>query len=170
MAMSLARSNPRKMRRAVLALLALALSAPAYAGGSKAWYLRKPAPATQTSLSAAKRGINPCNTPDPGFGIYGHWDRGPSMGQMIAPEKGGLTSSGEFDVMFHFHGHEPARKEWVKVMDGAVLVGIDLGLGSGPYEQAFNVPGAFDALREERRTNDAEAHRRRQRARPSGRA
>jgi hypothetical protein len=144
--MSLARSNPRKMRRAVLALLALALSTPAYAGGSKAWYLRKPAPATQTSLSAAERGINPCNSPDPGFGIYSHWDRGPSMGQMIAPEKGGLAQSGEFDVMFHFHGHEPARKEWVKVMDGAVLVGIDLGLGSGPYEQAFNVPGAFDAL------------------------
>lgn len=68
------------------------------------------------------------------------------MGQLIAPQKGGLTSNGEFDVMFHFHGHEPARKEWVRVMDGAVLVGIDLGLGSGPYEQAFSVPGAFEAL------------------------
>jgi hypothetical protein len=144
--MSLARSNPRKKRRGLLALLAFALSAPAYAGGSKAWYLRKPAPATQVSLSAAERGVNPCNTPDPGFGIYSRWDRGPSLGQMIAPEKGGLTPNGEFDVMFHFHGHEPARKEWVKVMDGAVLVGIDLGLGSGPYEQTFSAPGAFDAL------------------------
>jgi hypothetical protein len=31
-------------------------------------------------------------------------------------------------------------------MDGAVLVGIDLGLGSGPYEEAFAAPDAFAHL------------------------
>ena len=34
----------------------------------------------------------------------------------------------------------------VTVMDGAVLVGIDLGLGSGPYETAFDAPDAFERL------------------------
>lgn len=111
-----------------------------------AFVARPPPPETQISKSVKDRGINPCNTPDPGFGIYDGWTRGITMGQVLLPKKGGVTKNGAFDVMFHFHGHEPARKEWVQVMDGAVLVGIDLGLGSGPYEAAFAAPGAFSAL------------------------
>jgi hypothetical protein len=110
---------------------------------SAGWVMEKPAPETQTQKTAKERGVNPCNTPDPGWGIYDHWSRAPSMGQMIMPQKGGVTASGSFDVVFHFHGHEPVRKEWVRVMDGAVLVGIDLGLGSGPYASAFGSPDAF---------------------------
>ena len=110
------------------------------------WYLEKPRAPTQTQKSAKARGINPCNTPDTGFGIYDRWSRAPSMGQMIAPQRGGTTKSGRFDVMFHFHGHEPVRKEWVRVMNGTVLVGIDLGIGSGPYEAAFAAPNAFEKL------------------------
>ncbi|HPB96008.1 MAG TPA: LysM peptidoglycan-binding domain-containing protein [Polyangiaceae bacterium] len=105
-----------------------------------------PAAWTQTQKSAQERGVNPCNTPDPGFGIYDRWDRSPSMGQMISVQKGGITRSGQFDVMFHFHGHEAVRKEWVQVMDGAVLVGIDLGIGSGPYESVFRSPNVFQNL------------------------
>ena len=44
------------------------------------------------------------------------------------------------------HGHEAARKEWVKVNDGTVLVGITLGIGSGAYSQAFQSPQAFKEL------------------------
>lgn len=121
-------------------------TAPAAAAKSASWVLNKPAPETQTQKTAAERGVNPCNTPDPGWGIYDHWSRAPSMGQMIMPQKGGVTGSGAFDVVFHFHGHEPVRKEWVRVMDGAVLVGIDLGIGSGPYASAFGSPEAFKKL------------------------
>ncbi len=108
--------------------------------------IAKPPPWTQVQKTAKERGINPCNTPDPGWGVYSHWDRSVSMGQMIYPERGGITSSGAFDVMFHFHGHEAVRKEWVQVMHGAVLVGIDLGIGSGPYSQAFQGPDTFKRL------------------------
>ncbi|MEB2312540.1 MAG: LysM peptidoglycan-binding domain-containing protein [Sorangiineae bacterium] len=106
----------------------------------------KPAPSTQVQKSAKERGVNPCNTPDPGFGIYDRWDRSVSMGQMIAPHRGGVAKNGAFDVMIHFHGHEAVRKEWVQVMHGAVLVGIDLGIGSGPYSAAFAGPGSFEKL------------------------
>lgn len=116
------------------------------AAQGKSWYLKKPEASTQVQKSTEERGGNPCNTPDPGFGVYDRWSRAPSMGQLILPQKGGITASGRFDVMFHFHGHEAARKEWVQVMDGAVLVGIDLGLGSGPYEQAFASPATFTQL------------------------
>jgi hypothetical protein len=68
------------------------------------------------------------------------------MGQLIMPSSKRFARGGQFDVMLHFHGHEAARKEWVKVMDGAVLVGIDLGLASGPYETAFDPPEAFEQL------------------------
>lgn len=108
--------------------------------------IRKPSASTQVQKSAKERGINPCNTPDPGYGIYDRWSRAPSIGQMIMPQSGGVSPGGRFDVMFHFHGHEAVRKEWVQVMDGAVLVGIDLGLGSGPYASAFQSPQAFKQL------------------------
>src|SRR5262245_58378873 len=110
------RPQLRKVRRYGLALAAVLMAAPSYAGGSRAWYLRKPPASTQIRRTATERGVNPCNTPDPGFGIYSHWDRGPSMGQLIAPQAGGLSASGEFDVMIHFHGHEAARKEWIQIM------------------------------------------------------
>ena len=111
------------------------------------WVTAKPPRRTQTQKNPKDRGgVNPCLTKDPGFGIYSRWDRSVSIGQMIAPQRGGLTRSGRFDVMFHFHGHEPVRKEWVKVMRGPVLVGIDLGLGSGPYASSFNSPQVFKNL------------------------
>ncbi|MBK7580023.1 MAG: hypothetical protein IPI67_07425 [Myxococcales bacterium] len=110
------------------------------------WVVQKPTAATQTQKSAEERGINPCNTPDKGWGVYDKWSRAPSMGQMISPGKGGIASNGGFDVVFHFHGHEPVRKEWTQVMDGAVLVGIDLGIGSGPYASTFSSPEAFKKL------------------------
>ncbi|MCA9644364.1 MAG: LysM peptidoglycan-binding domain-containing protein [Polyangiaceae bacterium] len=119
---------------------------PSRSSKSPDWVNAKPAPETQTQKTAKERGVNPCNTPDPGWGTYTRWDRAPSIGQMIMPERGGVSRSGAFDVMIHFHGHEPVRKEWVKVMNGTVLVGIDLGIGSGPYEATFRSPAAFKAL------------------------
>jgi hypothetical protein len=110
------------------------------------WVVEKPSADTQTQKTAEERGINPCNTPDKGWGVYDKWSRAPSMGQMISPGKGGIAANGGFDVVFHFHGHEPVRKEWTQVMDGAVLVGIDLGIGSGPYASAFSAPDSFKKL------------------------
>ena len=125
------------------------LSASAFArvpGGDTRWFMQKPAPSTQVSKSSAERGVNPCNTPDPGFGSYDHWTKSASLGLLLMPHRGGVNEAGEFDVVFHFHGHEPARKEWVKVMNGVVLVGVTLGIGSGVYENTFRDPSAFGRL------------------------
>src|SRR6185295_19966321 len=47
----------------------------------------KPPSSTQTSKSVAERGgVNPCNTADPGFGLYDKWSRGIDMGQLIMPQ------------------------------------------------------------------------------------
>jgi hypothetical protein len=130
------------------------------------WVTAKPNSATQVQKSAKDRGINPCMTPDPGFGVYGQWHRDVSMGQYILPVRGGIRADGGFDVMFHFHGHEPVRKEWVQVMDGAVLASVDLGIGSGAYEDAFAAASAFESYLSSvetavaRHTNKSRAHAR----------
>lgn len=121
----------------------------------------KPASATQadekgepggdvpTRPSAPKKprrgGINPCMTPDPGFGIYDGWQN-VSIGQVLMPHSGGIAKNGGFDLIVHFHGHEPVRKEFVKTAKGIVLVGIDLGIGSGAYTAGFSAPATFTNL------------------------
>jgi hypothetical protein len=110
------------------------------------WVSAAPADFTQTERSAEERGVNPCWSPDPGFGDYGAWDYSPSIGQMLVPQKLELDADGKVPVMFHFHGHEPARKEWVQALDSAVLVALDLGINSGPYLKKFERPETFEAL------------------------
>ncbi len=105
-----------------------------------------PAARTQTEKSSLARGVNPCLSPDPGFGNFDKWDRSPSIGQMIVPKDLKLDDRGEFAVMIHFHGHEAARKEWVQAVEGAVLVGIDLGNNSGPYTRKFSDSRQFEQL------------------------
>jgi hypothetical protein len=122
------------------------LAAEQNAVGAKFWYLKKPAPETQTRKTPAERGVNPCDTPDPGFGRYEPWVRVAGHAQMLVPRAGALSASGEFDVVFHFHGHEPARKEWIRVMNRTVFVAMTLGTGSGPYETTFKEPGAFERM------------------------
>ncbi len=103
--------------------------------------------APRTPPKKRRGGINPCMTPDPGFGIYDGWNgSGMSVGQVLMPHQGGLSKSGQFDVVIHFHGHEPIRKEFVKTAKGIVLVGIDLGIGSGAYQSTFSAPATFTNL------------------------
>lgn len=112
-----------------------------------AWVRARPEPFTQGERSIGERGgINPCSVPDPGFGTYASWKELPEGGRLLAPASGGLTRSGGFDVMVHFHGRTPARKEWVKVMKGAVLVAFDLGVVSGAYASSFSHPDVFRRL------------------------
>ena len=99
-----------------------------------------------TVCGSASADVNPCMTPDPGWGIYDKWSRSISMGQLLAPQVGGLTKSGRFDLVVHFHGHYPIRKEFVKTAKGIVLVAIDLGISSGPYSSAFAAPATFEKL------------------------
>ncbi|MEJ7734052.1 MAG: hypothetical protein WKG00_33265 [Polyangiaceae bacterium] len=99
----------------------------------------------RTPPKPRRGGVNPCMTPDPGWGKYDKW-KNVAIGQMVAPHKGGLTKSGGFDLLVHFHGHEPIRKEFIKSADGMVLVGIDLGIGSGAYQNVFAAPTAWKNL------------------------
>ncbi len=122
-----------------------------------------PREAPHAAPKKKRDGPNPCMTPDPGFLDYDRWEN-VSLGQMVAPVKGGVRKNGGFDLVVHFHGHEPARKEFVKTAKGIVLVGIDLGLGSGPYEARFADASVFPRLiasveeRMKKRSGNPKAH------------
>jgi hypothetical protein len=124
-------------------LVALLCARPTPAELGKPWFMGKPPRATQTMKPVAARGENPCNTLDPGFGAYQRWIKLTGSGQVLVPKRVSLTSAGEFDLVVHYHGHEPARKEWVRVMKREVFVGITLGASSGPYETAFTPADAL---------------------------
>lgn len=121
---------------------------------------------TLEPLTAALRhkGFHECNPHDPlGLGPYRPY-RNVSMGQILVPQQGGHTADMGYDVLVHFHGHEPARKILVQVARGVVFVGIDKGLGSGPYADAFKDPDVFPTLRRsithalQAESGDARAH------------
>lgn len=110
--------------------------------------------------AAANSKENPCNTPDPGDGVYMPWSRDVSMGQILLPRGGGITPRGGFDLLIHFHGHEAVRKQFVPVGGGIVMVGIDLGIGGAAYANAFGSPNAFEDLLASIRTAVAKHHHR----------
>lgn len=108
------------------------------------WVLARPGAETQVQkTNAARGGIFPCAAPDPGFGAYGKWHQVAPMAHVLVPKQLSLPSDGRFDVMFHFHGREPIRKEWVRVMNDAVLIAVDVGIASSSYGEAFKDPRTF---------------------------
>ena len=56
-------------------------------------------------------------------------------------------TAGSYDVVVHFHGLKAAQESNVdRTQLNAVIVSMNLGVGSGPYEEAFRDPRAFGAL------------------------
>ena len=93
-----------------------------------------------------KKGYHECNPHDPiGLGPYAPY-RKLSMGRIALPQRGGHTDDMGFDVVVHFHGYSATRKTFVQVARGSAYVGIDRGLGSGPYAEAFRKPSQFAEL------------------------
>jgi LysM domain len=120
-----------------------------------AWVLAEPPPSTQGEKPASVRGgIFPCAAPDPGFAHYAKWVQVAPMAHVLAPPASpslsSVRSDGSFDVVFHFHGREPIRKEWVRAMEGtradAVLVAVDIGIASEPYRETFRDPRTFSEV------------------------
>lgn len=93
-----------------------------------------------------KKGFHECFPHDPiGLGPYTPF-KNLSMGRIAIPQRGAHTPDMGFDVLIQFHGHSPVRKTFVQVARGMVYVGIDKGLGSGPYSDAFANPDVFKEL------------------------
>jgi hypothetical protein len=70
-----------------------------------------------------------------------------SNGRVVALPSGCRTAETPFDLLVHFHGAptsvEPAFER--SGIDGVLAI-LNLGIGSGRYDEAFQFAGAFDAL------------------------
>jgi len=57
------------------------------------------------------------------------------------------TSDGSYDLLIHFHGNTAVVKESVEVakLNAAVAI-INVGVGSGPYEEYYAQPGTYEEL------------------------
>jgi hypothetical protein len=110
------------------------------------------------------KGFHECYPHDPmGLGPYAPYQN-IRIGRIAIPQQGGHTADFGYDVVVHFHGHSAVRKTLVQVARGVAYVGIDKGLGSGPYMREFKVPDTFPSLRHSiegalrRHTGDERAH------------
>jgi hypothetical protein len=65
---------------------------------------------------------------------------------MLSPKHPAKDAKGNVRVVFHFHGHEAVRKEWVQVTGDVVLVALDLGNESSAYAEKFADPSYFESL------------------------
>jgi hypothetical protein len=101
------------------------------------WRRERAAGDRQYMRSPRERGgVIPCEAPDPGPGVHTDWIHVRPMGQFIAPRTGALAADGGFDLVVHFHGHRPARKELVRTGEDLVLLGVSLGPGAD-YRKGF---------------------------------
>jgi hypothetical protein len=93
------------------------------------------------------RGYNECNPYDfVGLGPYAPY-RKLRVGRIAIPQKGGHTKDFGYDVLVHFHGQTAMRMTLAQVARGVAFVGIDLGIASGPYQDAFASAEAWPALK-----------------------
>jgi hypothetical protein len=60
------------------------------------------------------------------------------------------TNDGAYDLYLHFHGNTKVVKESAEVAGlNAIVAVVNLGVGSAPYEEAYAVPGTYEALLEQ---------------------
>ncbi len=173
-AASLRPSAPRRKRTAVwdaalvlvsagLTTLALAKAMPSRAS--------TPAPAAQAipppSLGTLPKGaptyepdteapISGCHFPDRGFGAWEKWrsldvtdlPAGDvrRIAKLLVPPGGGLREGAAYDLLIHFHGAEPVRKELAPLNLPLVVLAIDAGTRSSHYGKLLAEAGSFERL------------------------
>lgn len=100
--------------------------------------------------------VSGCHFPDRGFGAYGQWraldipDLAGSdvrrLGKLLVPPGGGLHADAGFDLLVHFHGAEPVRKELGPADLPLVVFAVDAGTRSSHYGKLLAEAGSFERL------------------------
>ncbi|MBK8257337.1 MAG: hypothetical protein IPK82_32265 [Polyangiaceae bacterium] len=128
-------------------------AAPSASAAPSPGSLPKGAPSVEPDTEAP---ISGCFFPDRGFGAYGNWqsfdvpDAAPNdvrrLAKVLVPPGAGLRADGGFDLLVHFHGAEPVRKELAPMGLSLVVVAIDAGTRSSHYGKLLAEQGSFDRL------------------------
>ncbi len=105
-----------------------------------------PEEADRVQKTARERGgIDPCQSPDPGFGIFDKWRWGGGAGKLLVPAEE-LRDVGSADTVFHFAGYELARKEVARSDAPVVFLGVAFPSGGLNYRRNLSGPTGLTAL------------------------
>jgi hypothetical protein len=122
-----------------------------------------PIAANRVEKSPAERdGVNPCERPDPGYGIYSKWKFRAGFGKHIAPRQDPVDAQGGFDFIAHFHGAELARLEFVRGHAPFVFLAVrGTGAGypamTGRHALSFLIDDVEQAMARDSPTDEAHA-------------
>jgi hypothetical protein len=116
-----------------------------------------------SELSASEAGASEAGASEVGASEVGAKEKGADASRADASlnrarhssVKGGVlfvpstfaSSDGSYDLLVHFHGNTAVVRESAEVAGlNAIVVVINVGVGSLPYQQAYEVPGSYEAL------------------------
>lgn len=115
--------------------------------------LPKGAPTHEPDTEAPVSG---CHFPDRGFGAWERWRslEIPDLpvndvrraGRLLVPPGGALRDGASFDLLIHFHGAEPVRKELAPLDLPLVVFAVDAGTRSSHYGRLLAEVGSFERL------------------------
>lgn len=91
----------------------------------------------------ARGGVDPCNRPDDGFGIYERWHWGGGAGKLLVPSSANPLAQ---DVVFHFAGYELARKEFQRAQLPLLFLGVSFKHGGLDFRRNLSGPDGLRSL------------------------
>lgn len=94
----------------------------------------------------ARGGLNPCETPDRGYGIFEKWRWGGGAGKLLVPPVERLDTVRGVDVVFHFAGYELARKEVAEADVPIAFLGVAFHSGGLNYRGHLSGRRGLEAL------------------------
>ncbi|EYF07900.1 Hypothetical protein CAP_6922 [Chondromyces apiculatus DSM 436] len=77
-----------------------------------------------------------CSFADRGFGAYGTYQPLP-LGKVLVPPPGAIPPGTGYNLLVHFHGAEPVRREVAPLDLGLVIAVVDAGIRSSDYARAL---------------------------------
>jgi len=95
-------------------------------------------------LAADRGGVNPCAAQVEDTSDFDDWTP-LTRGKYIAPREGALDASGTFNLVLHFHGDDPVRRELVRSQQKLVLYCMTLD-PSLSYGTLFVGTGLFSSI------------------------
>jgi hypothetical protein len=117
------------------------------------WAVRLPLPA-EAVVQAAERVIEPVlkRAPSADAALVRE-RRSPVSGGLLTLPPSFHSQDGAYDLVIHFHGNTDLVEESFAIAGvNAVVVIMNLGIGSGPYEDRFGNPGALPEMLERTQT------------------
>jgi hypothetical protein len=106
-----------------------------------------PPPAASADIGPREEPETPNPKPPPAHRAYMKW------GVLSVPSHFEVVDGG-YDLIIHFHGGQQLQEENLdRCKINALIVSVNLGIGSGPYSDMFSAPNSLDTALERIQTN-----------------